>query len=64
MNDIRPSFPGVVIRARDLTKRVQSGDAPLTILDAVSFEVPTAASIAIVGATTLLRRRPYACNRC
>jgi putative ABC transport system ATP-binding protein len=59
MNDIRPSFSSVVIRARELTKRVQSGDAPLTILDAVSFEVPAAASVAIVGAsgsgkTTLL----------
>ena len=59
MNDSRPAAPGAVIRASHLTKRVQSGDAPLTILDAVSFEVPAAASVAIVGAsgsgkTTLL----------
>ncbi len=59
MNDIGPSFSGAVVRARELTKRVQSGDTPLTILDAVSFDVPGAASVAIVGAsgsgkTTLL----------
>ena len=59
MDDIRPSISTTVIRASDLTKRVQSGDTPLTILDAVSFDVPTAASVAIVGAsgsgkTTLL----------
>jgi putative ABC transport system ATP-binding protein len=59
MNDIRPSISSTVIRASDLTKCVQSGDTPLTILDAVSFEVPAAASVAIVGAsgsgkTTLL----------
>ena len=59
MNDTRPSVSGAVIRASNLTKRVQSGDAPLTILDAVSFDVPAAASVAIVGAsgsgkTTLL----------
>jgi putative ABC transport system ATP-binding protein len=59
MNDTRTSIAGPVIRARNLTKRVQSGDAPLTILDAVSFEVPASASVAIVGAsgsgkTTLL----------
>jgi putative ABC transport system ATP-binding protein len=48
-----------VIRAQDLSKIVQSGDAPLTILDGVSFEVGAGATVAIVGAsgsgkTTLL----------
>ena len=48
-----------LIRAQALTKIVQSGDAPLTILDSVSFEVESGSAIAIVGAsgsgkTTLL----------
>ncbi|HSW15530.1 MAG TPA: ATP-binding cassette domain-containing protein [Solimonas sp.] len=35
--------------ARDLHKQVQSGDAPLTILTGISFEVSAGESVAIVG---------------
>ena len=52
-------MPPPLIRATSLTKIVQSGEAPLTILDSVTFDVAPGATIAIVGAsgsgkTTLL----------
>ena len=52
-------MPHPILRAAGLTKVVKSGDSPLTILDAVTFEVETGASVAVVGAsgsgkTTLL----------
>jgi len=54
-----PFMPEPIILADALTKIVRSGDAPLTILDNVSFVVEPGASLAIVGAsgsgkTTLL----------
>ena len=52
-------MPPPILRADALSKIVQSGDDPLTILDAVSFSIEPGASVAIVGAsgsgkTTLL----------
>src|SRR5207247_10554174 len=48
-----------LIRAEGLTKIVQSGDEPLSILEDVTFDVEPGAAVAIVGAsgsgkTTLL----------
>jgi putative ABC transport system ATP-binding protein len=52
-------MPTPILRAAELTKVVTSGESPLTILDAVSFDIDGGAAVAIVGAsgsgkTTLL----------
>jgi len=52
-------MPAPILRAAGLTKVVTSGDAPLTILDQVSFDIEPGAAVAITGAsgsgkTTLL----------
>jgi putative ABC transport system ATP-binding protein len=52
-------MPSPLVRAVQLSKVVQSGEAPLTILDAVTFDVDEREAVAIVGAsgsgkTTLL----------
>jgi putative ABC transport system ATP-binding protein len=52
-------MPAPILRATGLTKVVTSGDAPLTILDQVSFDIEPGAAVAITGAsgsgkTTLL----------
>jgi putative ABC transport system ATP-binding protein len=44
-------MPDPIVRARDLSKIVMSGDAPLAILDSVTFDVDNAATVAIVGAS-------------
>jgi putative ABC transport system ATP-binding protein len=56
---LRKSLPMPLLRTHALTKTVASGDAPLTILDAVTFAVERSDTVAIVGAsgsgkTTLL----------
>lgn len=38
-----------ILRAENVSKRVQTADQQLTILDGVSLEVPTGQSIAIIG---------------
>ena len=39
----------LILRVAGLTKIVTSGDAPLTILDTVSFDIAPGASVAVVG---------------
>ena len=45
------SIPESIVRTSGLTKIVQSGAAPLTILDAVSVDIDAGESVAIVGAS-------------
>jgi predicted ABC-type transport system involved in lysophospholipase L1 biosynthesis ATPase subunit len=52
-------MPDCILRASRLTKIVTSGDAPLTILDEVGFDIDSGDTVAVVGAsgsgkTTLL----------
>ena len=44
-------MPRPIIRADRLSKIVRSGDAPLTILDAVTFDIDDGDRVAIVGAS-------------
>ena len=44
-------MPSPLVRAVALSKIVQSGDAPLTILDAVAFDIDERETVAISGAS-------------